>query len=351
MQTVTRSADVRTETIGRAGVITLDRQKALNALSHPMILAIRDALEAWRADPAVERVAIRAVPGRAFSAGGDIRDVWERGRAGDPTVTDFFRDEYLLNAAIKAYPKPYVALVDGICMGGGAGVSINGSHRVGTERIVFAMPECGIGFFPDIGSTFFLPRMPGRTGLHTILTGARLGLADSHWAGLVTHPVTADRIEDALDRVAHADDLEAALADLTVDPGHSVLAGEAERIDRHFDGADVGEILRALDTAGVHDAEWAAATAKEIRSKSPTSLEIAFHALKRGARHTFDECMRTEFRIVNRILKGHDFYEGVRAAIVDKDRKPRWDPPYLEEIDITDIEAHFHEPETGDLPL
>lgn len=345
------SGDVRFETAGRAGVIVLDRQKALNALSHDMIRRMDEALEAWRDDPAIERVAIRAEPGRAFSAGGDIRAVYDLGRAGDPAVVDFFHDEYLLDAKIKTYPKPYVALIDGICMGGGAGVSINGSHRVATENIVFAMPECGIGFFPDVGSSYFLSRMPGRTGLYAALTGARLGLADCHETDLVTHPVASDGLADALDRIAHAADLDAALADLSIDPGHSVLAEERPRIDRFLDKADVGEILTALDTAGVHDAEWAAAVAAEIRGKSPMSLEIAFHELRRAARHDFPECIRMEYRILNRILKGHDFYEGVRAAVVDKDRNPRWDPVDLEEIDITEVEAHFQEPEGGDLPV
>lgn len=339
------------ERIGRAGVITLDRPKALNALTHPMVKAIDAQLAAWKDDAAVERVAIRASEGRAFCAGGDIRAVYDLGKRGDPDVASFFRDEYVLNAAIKRFPKPYVALIDGICMGGGAGLSIHGSHRVATERIVFAMPEAGIGFFPDVGSTFFLSRMPGKTGLYAILTSARLSLADTEWADLVTHPVPADRLADALDRVTGADDLDAALAELTVDPGHSVLKEEQERIDRFFSGADVNEILQALDTPGVHDEDWAGRTATEIRSKSPTSLEIAFHALKRAAHHDFAECMRMEYRIVTRILKGHDFYEGVRAAIVDKDKAPRWDPPYLEAVDITTVETHFQPPAEGDLPV
>ncbi len=351
MDGTTGGADVAFETAGRAGIVTLDRQGALNALTHDMVKAMAAQLAAWAADPAVERVAIRAAPGRAFSAGGDIRQAYELGRRGDPSVIDFFRDEYVLDHAIRTYPKPFVALVDGICMGGGAGVSINGSHRVGTENMVFAMPECGIGFFPDVGSSYFLSRMPGRTGLYAALTSARLSLADATGARLVTHPVPADRIGEALDRVTGAGDLEAALSELTVDPGHSVLMEEAERIERFFDGADVGEILSNLDSAGVHDEEWAAATAREIRANSPTSLEIAFHELSRAARMDFSDCIRMEFRIVSRILKGHDFYEGIRAAIIDKDRTPRWDPPYLEEVDITDIEAHFAAPEGGDLPV
>jgi enoyl-CoA hydratase len=341
------------ETVGRAGLVTLNRPKALNALSHTMVKALAEALAAWANDPRIERVVIRGAGERAFCAGGDIRAVYELGKAGSPHQTDFFADEYRLNTAIKRYPKPYVALVDGISMGGGVGVSAHGSHIVASEKIMFAMPETGIGFFPDVGASYLLPRMPGRTGLYAALTSARLDLADCMWAGLATHAVGSAAMPDALDRATTAADLDAALAEIALAPGPSPsrLAADRERIDRAFEATDVGEILRNLDTAPEADAAWAAATAKTIRTKSPTSLEITFHELKRAAGRSFEDCMRLEFRIVCRILEGHDFYEGVRAVVIDKDNRPRWDPPSLADVDITGIEAHFAMPPGGDLEL
>jgi len=348
---VAESDEIVLETAGRAGLITLNRPKALNALTHAMVNAMAEALAAWADDPAVERVVIRGAGERAFCAGGDIRAVYEMGRAGNPHRHDFFRDEYTLNTAIKRYPKPYVAIVDGITMGGGVGVSAHGSHIVAGEKLMFSMPETGIGFFPDVGASALLPTMPGRTGLYAALSAARLDLADCVWAGLVTHPAPSDALAEALDRALNAANLDASLGEIVAKPAASRLAADQARIDRAFAGSDVGEILRNLDTAPEPDAEWATALAKTIRQKSPTSLEIAFHELKRAAGRSFEDCMRMEFRILSRVLDGHDFYEGVRALIIDKDNRPRWDPPSLEQIDITEIEAHFASPAGGDLVL
>jgi enoyl-CoA hydratase len=347
--TMDGNAEVRFERKGRAGVITLDRPQALNALTHAMVRAMDAQLRAWAADPAVAHVVIRGAGDKAFCAGGDIRHIYELGRAGDPGQIDFFRDEYRLNALINRYPKPYTALIDGIVMGGGVGVSVNGRHRVGTDRMLFAMPEVAIGHFPDVGATWFLPRCPGELGTYLALTGARLRSPDSRHAGIVTHTTTRARLEDLAADLSEVDDPAPLLAAFDEDPGPAPIAARRAAIDRIFAGRSVGEILKSLDDTTGADAEWAAATAREIRSKSPTSLEIALRQMRAGRAASFEDCMRIEFRIVSRLLRGEDFYEGVRAVIIDKDMKPRWRPAEIEEIELADIEAHFAAPEAGDL--
>ncbi len=343
--------DIRIERRGRIGLVTLDRQPAMNALTHPMVLAMRAALDAWADDPSVEAVAVTAAPGRAFSAGGDIRQVYEMGRAGDPRRNLFFRDEYRLNALIERYPKPYVALVDGVCMGGGVGISAHGPHRVATERLVFAMPEVGIGFFPDVGGTYLLSHMPSELGLYLGLTGTSIRLADAHLAGFVTDAVAAEAIPAIVDRLAETGSVDASLEGRAVPVGPAPLAPRLAMIGRAFSAREVGEILRRLDAERGEHAAFAAETAAMIRSRSPTSLELTFHALRRARTMSFSECMVMEYRLLCRILEGHDFYEGVRAAIVDKDRRPRWQPADLEDLEIIDIDAHFQPPAGGDIVL
>jgi enoyl-CoA hydratase len=343
--------DIRCERRGCIGLVTLDRQSAMNALTHDMVRAMRDALDAWSADPRIAAVAVTAAPGRAFCAGGDIRQVYERGRAGGPVPTEFFRDEYRLNALLARYPKPCVAVVDGLCMGGGVGISAHGSHRVATERLLFAMPEVGIGFFPDVGGTFLLSRMPSGIGLYLALTGGAIRLADACLAGFVTHAVAPTAIAGVLDRLADTGDPDVALAGTTIDPGPAPLADRREMIARTFDGDDVGDILARLDAETGEHAAFAAETAAMIRTRSPSSLEVTFHALRRARRMSFADCMVMEYRVLCRILEGHDFYEGVRAAIVDKDRRPRWRPAVLAEVDAAAVEAHFRPPAGGDIVL
>ncbi len=334
---------------GRAGLVTLNRPDALNAITHLMVNTLQEQLNAWHEDGKVAHIVIRGAGDKAFCAGGDIRHIYDQGKAGDPRQIDFFRDEYRLNAAIKHYPKPYIALIDGIDMGGGVGVSVHGSHRIASERINFAMPEVGIGFFPDVGGTFFLPRLPGEAGLYCGLTGNRMNQADTLWSGVATHAANSDRFDAIIDALAEADDVDSALARFAIDPGPSPMAAAAQTIDRYFDGQSLAIILKRLDSATGEDAIWARKTAGTIRKKSPTSLQIAFHQLRRGAKLDFDACMKLEYRIVSHVLRGHDFYEGIRAAIIDKDNVPRWDPPEFAHVEIVDVEAHFQLPEQGDL--
>ncbi|HLL27389.1 MAG TPA: enoyl-CoA hydratase/isomerase family protein [Xanthobacteraceae bacterium] len=338
---------------GAAGIVTLNRPAALNAITHNMVRLLAATLDAWKNDDAVTRIVIRA-NGRAFSAGGDLREVTEWGRAGryaDALV--FWREEYLLNAAIKRYPKPYVALVDGIAMGGGVGVSVHGSHRVAGDRFQFAMPEVGIGFFPDIGATWFLPRFKGETGTYCALTGERLRAADGVAAGAATHRVRSERFPDLVEALCGDISVDATLAAFAEPAGEGEVIAKRPLIDRLFAGGSIEEILASLDgaaKAGGGDAEWAAKLAATVRSKSPTSLRIALEQVRRGKNWTFEECMRAEFRIVSRIIREPDFYEGVRAVIIDKDDSPRWKPAALSEVSPAMVEAHFA-PLSEELPL
>jgi enoyl-CoA hydratase/carnithine racemase len=343
------SDDILFERRGAAGLITLNRPQALNAVTHDMVRALRAQLDAWASDDAVNRVVIAAAGERAFSAGGDIRHLYDLGQAGHHAeALQFWRDEYPLNIAIKNYRKPYVALIDGLVMGGGVGVSVHGSHRVAGDRFSFAMPEVGIGFFPDVGATWFLPRMPGECGVYCGLTGERFNGADACAAGIATHRIPSARFPALLDGLTGTVSVDALLAAFAEPAGEGpniapILARRAA-INRLFTGDSVEGILAALDreaaTGGV-DAEWAKKTAATMRTKSPLSLKLALAQVRRGRDWDFEACMRAEFRIVSRVIHGADFYEGVRAVIVDKDNKPRWQPTTLAEVSAAEVERHF----------
>ncbi len=331
-------AEVLFERRGALGLVTLNRPKALNALTQGMCVAMKIQLDAWAKDDAVKSVAIRGNGERAFSAGGDIRALYESGQQKTPYALQFYRDEYVLNATIKRYPKPYVALIHGIDMGGGVGVSVNGSHRVASETMTFAMPETGIGLFPDVGGSYFLPRCPGEIGMFLGLTGARLKTTDSLYAGIATDFVPMARwnlLITALADGAVPDTAIAGLKDTVLD---TFLAERRNAIDRTFAQGSVEDILAALDA---EHTDWAQDTAETIRTKSPTSLKIAFRQIREGKKLDFDDCMRMEYRMVNRIVAGHDFYEGVRAVIIDKDNAPKWRPAELAGVSDADVDAYF----------
>ncbi len=337
----TTGDEILFERRGAAGVVTLNRPRALNAVTHSMVRALALQLDVWAADPAITRVIVTAAGERAFSAGGDIRALYEQGRAGrhDEQLA-FWRDEYPLNAAIKRYRKPYVCLIDGIVMGGGVGISVHGSHRVAGDRFSFAMPEVGIGFFPDVGATWFLPRMPGELGAYCALTGERLNAADARAAGVATHRVSSARFPQLVEALCSDVSVDAVLAAFDEPAGEGPVAAQRELIDRAFVGDSVETILDRLDAAAAEN-PFAAAAAGTIRGKSPVSLKIALAQVRGGAGWDFDECMRVEFRIVSRIVHGHDFYEGVRAVIVDKDNAPQWAPASLAAVGKADVEHYF----------
>ena len=253
--------DILFERRGAAGIVTLNRPKALNAVTHAMVLALRAQLDRWADDPAVTRVVITAADGRAFSAGGDIRALYDLGKAGrHDEALQFWRDEYPLNAAIKNYRKPYIALIDGIAMGGGVGVSVHGSHRVAGDRFSFAMPEVGIGFFPDVGATWFLPRMPGELGTYCALTGERFGIGDGIAGEIATHRVPSARFPALLEGLTGTVSVDAVLSAFNEPASEQPIAARRAAIDRLFSGDMVENILAAIDReaiSGSADAEWA----------------------------------------------------------------------------------------------
>ena len=328
------------------GIITLNRPKALNALTLGMIREITPQLAAWQEDSQIKAVLIRGAGDRAFCAGGDVRAVWEAGRKGDRLTEEFFRDEYRLNRLIHFFPKPYVALIDGITMGGGVGLSVHGSHRVAGDRTMLAMPEVGIGLFPDVGGTYFLPRLPGRFGLFLALTGWRLHAADAIYCGVATDYVPSDRMEDltnALGAVDWSSDGAEVLVDRVIDsfksdPGAAELAAHRDIVEHCFSARSVESILQALDGAGD---DWAQKVARIVRRQSPTSLKVAFEQLERGAALDFDQAMIQEYRMSQAFMAGGDFYEGIRAVLVDKDNQPKWSPDDLSGVSAEDVEDHF----------
>lgn len=338
--------EITFETRGAAGLITLRRPKALNALTLPMVEAMHRQLRVWAADARITRVVVRGSGGRAFCAGGDIRQIHALGRAGrHADVMAFWRAEYLLDATVKAYPKPYIALIEGIVMGGGVGISLHGDVRVAAENYSFAMPETGIGFFPDVGATYALPRLPGCTGRYLALTGARIGAGDALAVGLATHAARAEDFAGIVERLAGGGDVAAALEGLDASaPETGPLVAERERIDACFCADSVAEVLSRLDAAAREGSAFAQATAATLRTRSPTSLTIAHAQMVHGAEMSFAEALRVEYRLCERAMRGHDFYEGVRAVIVDKDNRPAWQPATLDAVDRAAIEAAFATP-------
>ena len=326
---------IKSEKRGGLGLLTLDRPAALNALTHGMINALAAQLSLWAVDDAIKCVAIRGAGDRAFCAGGDIRSVQQSVVAGTDEGPRLLHDEYRLNALIAAYPKPYIALLHGITMGGGAGVSVHGRARLGDASLNFAMPETAIGFIPDVGSSYFLSRCPGETGLYLALTGSPIGLVDARDAGLVTHAVNREDFDVVLDGLANGDVAEAIKPYVRkVQPGS--LALHLSRIETIFSAGSVEAILERLDRDG---STFARETAQVIRARSPTSVKIVFRQLREAAHLDLRQCLSMEYRLATRILRGHDFREGVRAALVDKDRNPKWQPASL--AAVGDIAGFF----------
>ena len=334
--------DIQIESRGRLGLITLDRPQALNALTLDMVRAMCEALERWRDDAAIGCVVIRAAGGRAFCAGGDIQTIYRQKQEGRPEESlVFWAEEYDLNRVIKRYPKPYIALIDGIVMGGGVGVSIHGSHRVAGERFQFAMPEVGIGFFPDVGATYVLPRLPWRCGYWLALTGARIGRGSAAALGLATHSVAAARFEAVIEALAAGEAPHLILAREAVPAGDAPELVEAGLVARSFGAESIEEILAALDQAAASGSAFAADAAAAMRAKSPTSLKLTLAALHKARQLEFEDVMRLEYRISSRIIAAHDLYEGIRAQVIDKDRDPHWLPPDLAGVSEEAILPYF----------
>ncbi|MFE4547207.1 enoyl-CoA hydratase/isomerase family protein [Streptomyces sp. NPDC056785] len=324
---------LRTE--GRAAYLTLNRPRAINALTHTMVRHIDSALTAWEHDPAVRAVVVTGAGERGLCAGGDIRAIHDDARHGDGTAsTAFWRDEYRLNARIARYPKPYVAVMDGIVMGGGVGVSAHGSVRITTERSRIAMPETGIGFVPDVGGTFLLARAPGELGTHLALTGNAVGAGDALLCGLADHYVPSGSLPRLLQDLAHAPVPEVLDRHVEAAPA-GVLAEARHWIDACYSADTVEEIVARLQDHGDSAAKEAAET---LLTRSPTALKVTLAAMRaaRGA-GSLEEVLDQEYRVSCAALTRPDFVEGVRAQLIDKDRDPRWSPATLAEVTDADV--------------
>ena len=322
---------------GRVGRILLNRPRVLNTLTLDMVRAFTRALHDFAADPHVHAVVVEGAGDRAFCAGGDIRALRDGQLSGDRTgVEAFFREEYDLNLLISTYPKPYIALIDGICMGGGIGVSVHGPYRVATEHAMFAMPETAIGFFPDIGGTFFLPRLPGQLGVYLGLTGLRTTGADAVYAGFATHFVSRANLP-ALS-AALADIGAAALARFAEPLPPSAIAPHLPAIDRCFAADNIPEIAARL---AADPSDWSVAALHALRTVSPTALGFTLEAFRRGADLTLKQTLNAEFLLTRTTMAYPDFAEGVRAMVVDKDRQPKWQPSRIEDIDPSVIAGMF----------
>ncbi len=341
-------SEVIVERRGTAGLIRLNRPKALNSLTIPMVRTIAAALDEFAGDQAVASVLVMGEGERGFCAGGDIRAIHLSGRSGDGLAETFWREEFRLNHRIASYPKPYVALMDGITMGGGVGLSSHGRHRIVTERTRLAMPETGIGYFPDVGATWLLPRTPGESGTWMALTGLDINASDAIYTGLADVYMSSSRLEEAVHRLTNlsagssSDDVDAVLRDLSEQVDEGRLQANAAMIDRAFHFNRVEDIASAL---AAEEGEFAAETRRVMLTRSPTSLKLALRLLRAGRQsRTLGECLARELGACMHVLHGPDFYEGVRAAVIDKDRNPKWSPPTIALVNDEMIGRFFESP-------
>ncbi|MFN0071322.1 MAG: enoyl-CoA hydratase/isomerase family protein [Chloroflexota bacterium] len=318
-------------------LITLNRPRAINALTHAMVLQIDKALAGWASDAHIRAVMIRGAGDRGLCAGGDLRPMYADATTGGTAAFTFWADEYRLNARIARYPKPYIAIMDGLVMGGGVGLSAHGSVRVVTERSRIGMPEVGIGLFPDVGGTYLLSRAPGQLGLHVALTGAPISAADALLCGLADSYVPSDYLGD-LFRALQEEAPGTAIASHAVTPPASQLQGQRAWIDQCYDADSVEEILARLEAYGGE----AALAASVIQQKSPTSLKVTLRAIRSAERMpNLETVLDQEYRLARASLHAHDLAEGIRAQIIEKDRNPRWFPATLAEVTDEAVDAYF----------
>jgi enoyl-CoA hydratase len=332
-------ATVVTRREGALGSVLMNRPRALNALDLGMIRGLQAALDSFRDDEAVKLVLLEGAGGKAFCAGGDVRGLRDAAIAGDSaSIEAFFSEEYALNRGIARFPKPWISFIDGVCMGGGIGVSVHNAPRVATENALLAMPETAIALFPDVGTSFVLPRLPNGIGTWLALTGARLRDGDSVHAGLATHFVPRVRLPELKTALAEGD--ASAVERFAETPAPASFEAHRDAIRRCFAaGGTVPEILGALEAEGT---EWTAEQVAILRRMSPTSLSVSLELIRRGAGATLDECLEMELALTRVVVGRHpDFREGVRAVLVDKDNAPSWSPPRIEDVDPAAIRAMF----------
>jgi enoyl-CoA hydratase len=333
--------DIQITQWGAAGVVELKRPQTLNALTHAMRAAMAEAFPRWARDPEIYAVLVLSSGGRAFCAGSDVREIaaWGKNRRLDARRS--LAAEYALNWQLECFIKPTVSLIDGSVMGGGVGISLYGTHRVAGEGYRFAMPETGIGLFPDDGVCWTLARMPHEIGLYLALTGDSVGPADAYRLGLVTHCIPAARFGEIAAAIAAADTVDPVLDDRHVDPGPGSLEAKLPAIECCFGVGSVEEIMAALAAQTGAAQPWAQAVLDVLGRRSPLSLKITFHHMRAVRDMDLRTTLITDYRLACRLLEGHDFYEGVRAALIDRDGKPRWQPARLDEVSQAMVEALF----------
>ncbi len=343
------SDDILVEQRGRLGLITLNRPRAFNALTRPMCNEISKALRIFERNTQVRHVVMRSSEnGRFFCAGGDIRVMQEDIREGIyDEAENFFRTEYRLNRQIATYSKPYISLIDGIVMGGGVGISGHGTYRVVTDNVVFAMPEVAIGFFPDVGASRLLAQLPGKFGAYLAITGERVGAEDLIYLGLATHHVKASALDDILQELIMGEDAKEVLRDARLKPKPAPLQKMADNISAYFHVLDLADIYKVLNDN--KDDSFAAKCLSTLKARSPTSMAIALKQLQTGVEDV-DLVLKKDFRIAYHMIRKHDFPEGVRALLVDKDQKPSWQPADYTQIDHDEIASYF-EPLPPDIEL
>ncbi|KWX25551.1 3-hydroxyisobutyryl-CoA hydrolase [Mycolicibacterium wolinskyi] len=335
---MTENEDVLVNVRNGVGILTLNRPKAINSLNEVMVAGIAEALDAWEDDESVHTVLLTGAGERGLCAGGDVVAIYHSAKAGGADARRFWYDEYLLNSRIGKYPKPYVALMDGIVMGGGVGVAAHGSVRVATDTTKMAMPEVGIGFIPDVGGTYLLSRAPGALGLHAALTGAPFSGADAIAMGFADHFVPHDKLADFTEAIVD-EGVDKALAAYAVEPPPSPLLAQRDWIDDCYSGDTVGDIVAALQN---HEAGPANDAANLIATRSPVSLAVTLEAVRRAAKlDTLEDVLRQEYRTSCASLRSHDLVEGIRAQLVDKDRNPKWSPSSIAEVTQADVDAYF----------
>ncbi|WP_413154658.1 enoyl-CoA hydratase/isomerase family protein [Bartonella sp. cb54] len=323
---------------GRAGIIKLTRPSALNALNHRMISAFKKALSAWEKDDDVSCVLIEG-EGRAFCVGGDVVEIYHMGKA--DSSYQYFSDKYRLDAYIKRFPKPYISLLNGICMGGGVGISIYGSYRIVTENTLFAMPECAIGFFPDVGASFFLPLLPDYFGVYLALTGARIKWGDCLNLGLATHAVPEVELDIVKKSIIEQGNPILALKERTITKDYETSHEIRHVIRVCFGTNTLEECMTLLYKKSKEGLSFAKECYDILQSRSPTSLKIIWRQMKQKSFQTLENCMKIENRIAHHMINSHDFREGVRAMLIDKDQTPKWHPDKLSNVTSKTIDAYF----------
>ena len=343
--------EIGLQQVGATGVVTLNRPRQLNALNTAMRAEMAPTLRAWARNVDIYAMVLRSSSDRAFCAGGDVRELADWGRNARDDALASLAAEYTLNWQMDCFSKPSVSLIDGIVMGSGVGISAYNTHRVAGEGYLFAMPETAIGFFPDIGTASFLSRLPNNVGIYLGLTGARIGRADAYRLGLATHCIAAQHFDHIAARLADADTIDELLDGLHEAPGEGDLAEREEVIARCFAGETVEDIVSQLQAESGAAATWAHDTVETLQARSPLALKVALRELRQARGMDLARVLELDYVIASNLLDGHDFYEGVRAVLIDKDGQPKWNPARIGDVSNDMVEACFAPPSGDRLQL